>query len=89
VSALQTFVLPERLEAHEPPEARGLERDEVRMLVTERASGRVRDLRARDLPDVLATVLVATVVVVVGSLAADLGLAWADPRARGAVAEAA
>jgi S-adenosylmethionine:tRNA ribosyltransferase-isomerase len=54
VSALQTFVLPERLEAHEPPEARGLERDEVRMLVTERASGRVRDLRARDLPDVLA-----------------------------------
>ena len=54
MSALQTFVLPERLEAHEPPEARGLERDEVRMLVTERASGRVRDLRARDLPDVLA-----------------------------------
>jgi len=48
VSALQTFVLPERLEAHEPPEARGLERDEVRMLVTERASGRVRDLRARE-----------------------------------------
>jgi peptide/nickel transport system permease protein len=44
---------------------------------------------ARDLPVVLATVLVATVVVVVGSLAADLGLAWADPRARGAVAEAA
>jgi len=54
VSALQTFVLPERLEAHEPPEARGLERDEVRMLVTERVCGRVRDLRARDLPDVLA-----------------------------------
>jgi S-adenosylmethionine:tRNA ribosyltransferase-isomerase len=48
------FTLPARLEAHEPPEARGLERDEVRMLVTERASGRVRDLRARDLPDVLA-----------------------------------
>jgi S-adenosylmethionine:tRNA ribosyltransferase-isomerase len=54
MSALQSFVLPERLEAHEPPEARGLARDEVRMLVTERASGRVRDLRARDLPDVLA-----------------------------------
>jgi S-adenosylmethionine:tRNA ribosyltransferase-isomerase len=48
------FRLPERLEAHEPPEARGLARDEVRMLVTERASGRVRDRRARDLPDVLA-----------------------------------
>jgi len=44
---------------------------------------------ARDLPVVLATVLVATVVVVAGSLAADLGLAWADPRARGAVSEPA
>ena len=50
----QAFTLPERLEAHEPPEARGLARDEVRMLVTERASGRVLDLRALDLPDVLA-----------------------------------
>jgi S-adenosylmethionine:tRNA ribosyltransferase-isomerase len=47
------FTLPERLEAHEPPEARGLARDEVRMLVTARASGRVLDRRARDLPDVL------------------------------------
>jgi S-adenosylmethionine:tRNA ribosyltransferase-isomerase len=53
VSAL-AFELPARLEAHTPPEARGLERDEVRMLVTERASGRVADLRARDLPAVLA-----------------------------------
>jgi S-adenosylmethionine:tRNA ribosyltransferase-isomerase len=53
VSAL-AFELPARLEAHAPPEARGLERDEVRMLVTERASGRVADRRARDLPDVLA-----------------------------------
>jgi len=43
---------------------------------------------ARDVPVVLATVLVGTALVVVGSLAADLGLAWADPRARGAVAEA-
>jgi S-adenosylmethionine:tRNA ribosyltransferase-isomerase len=53
VSAL-AFELPARLEAHAPPEARGLARDEVRMLVTERASGRVADLRARDLPDALA-----------------------------------
>jgi S-adenosylmethionine:tRNA ribosyltransferase-isomerase len=53
VSAL-AFELPARLEAHAPPEARGLERDEVRMLVTERASGRVADRHARDLPDVLA-----------------------------------
>jgi S-adenosylmethionine:tRNA ribosyltransferase-isomerase len=54
MSALATFVLPDRLEAHEPPEARGLARDDVRMLVTERASGRVLDRRARDLPGVLA-----------------------------------
>jgi S-adenosylmethionine:tRNA ribosyltransferase-isomerase len=53
VSALARFELPPRLEAHEPPEARGQERDAVRMLVTERASGRVLDLRARDLPGVL------------------------------------
>ena len=53
MSAL-AFELPARLEAHAPPEARGLERDEVRMLVTERASGRVADRHARDLPDVLA-----------------------------------
>jgi peptide/nickel transport system permease protein len=40
---------------------------------------------ARDLPVVLATVLLATVLVVFGSLAADLGLAWADPRARASI----
>jgi S-adenosylmethionine:tRNA ribosyltransferase-isomerase len=54
VSALARFELPARLEAHAPPEARGLARDEVRMLVTERASGRVLDRFARDLPAVLA-----------------------------------
>jgi S-adenosylmethionine:tRNA ribosyltransferase-isomerase len=53
VSAL-AFELPARFEARVPPEARGLERDEVRMLVTERASVRMLDRRARDLPDVLA-----------------------------------
>jgi S-adenosylmethionine:tRNA ribosyltransferase-isomerase len=53
MSAL-AFELPARLEAHAPPEARGLERDEVRLLVTERASGRMAGVRARDLPDVLA-----------------------------------
>ena len=40
---------------------------------------------ARDLPVVLATVLLATVLVVLGNLAADLGLAWADPRSRASV----
>jgi S-adenosylmethionine:tRNA ribosyltransferase-isomerase len=54
VSALAPFELPARLEAHEPPEARGLRRDEVRMLVAERATGRLADARVRDLPEVLA-----------------------------------
>jgi S-adenosylmethionine:tRNA ribosyltransferase-isomerase len=40
-------------EAHEPPEARGLARDEVRLLVAERAGGRLRHARFRDLPDFL------------------------------------
>jgi S-adenosylmethionine:tRNA ribosyltransferase-isomerase len=53
MSALARFELPARLEAHEPPEARGLARDEVRMLVTERASGAVLDVHARDLPAAL------------------------------------
>jgi S-adenosylmethionine:tRNA ribosyltransferase-isomerase len=43
-----------RREAHEPPEARGLRRDEVRMLVARPAPGGATSLthaRARDLPD--------------------------------------
>ncbi|MEA2226936.1 MAG: S-adenosylmethionine:tRNA ribosyltransferase-isomerase [Solirubrobacteraceae bacterium] len=47
------FALPARLEAHGPPEARGLARDEVRMLVAERASGRLAHARVRDLPGIL------------------------------------
>jgi S-adenosylmethionine:tRNA ribosyltransferase-isomerase len=39
---------PARLEAHEPPEARGLRRDEVRMLVATRDG--LTHARARDLP---------------------------------------
>jgi len=54
VSAVARFELPARLEAHEPPEARGLARDEVRMLVAERGSGLLADARVVDLPDVLA-----------------------------------
>jgi S-adenosylmethionine:tRNA ribosyltransferase-isomerase len=48
------FALPERLEAHEPPEARGLARDDVRMLVAARAVGTVEHAVFRDLPDILA-----------------------------------
>ena len=52
MSAQPAFELPERLEAHEPPEARGLARDDVRMLVA-RGDGRLVHARARDLPDFL------------------------------------
>jgi S-adenosylmethionine:tRNA ribosyltransferase-isomerase len=47
------FELPAALEAHEPPEARGLARDEVRMLVATRHDGAVEHARFRDLPDFL------------------------------------
>jgi S-adenosylmethionine:tRNA ribosyltransferase-isomerase len=53
--AAAAFTLPRALEAHEPPEARGLERDAVRMLVAERATGRLDHRRARDLPGELAS----------------------------------
>ena len=52
MSAQAAFELPERLEAHAPPEARGLARDDVRMLVA-RGDGRLVHARARDLPDFL------------------------------------
>ena len=43
-----------RLEAHEPPEARGLSRDAVRLLVSSRSEGSVVHRRFRDLPLLLA-----------------------------------
>ncbi|MBV9194298.1 MAG: S-adenosylmethionine:tRNA ribosyltransferase-isomerase [Solirubrobacterales bacterium] len=48
-----TFEVPARLEADRPPEARGLARDEVRLLVARRASGSLSHLRFRDLPGLL------------------------------------
>ena len=47
------FVLPPALEAREPPEARGLARDQVRLLVSYRAQDRFVHARFRDLPDFL------------------------------------
>lgn len=52
MTAQPAFELPERLEAHAPPEARGLARDDVRMLVA-RGGERLVHARARDLPDFL------------------------------------
>jgi S-adenosylmethionine:tRNA ribosyltransferase-isomerase len=49
------FALPAHLEAHEPPEARGVPRDGVRLLVGYRSSGTVLHRRFTDLPDLLRT----------------------------------
>jgi S-adenosylmethionine:tRNA ribosyltransferase-isomerase len=47
------FELPPALEAREPPEARGLARDEVRLLVGRRADGSLTHACFRDLPEFL------------------------------------
>jgi len=52
-TVLSGAVLPPDLEAHDPPEARGLARDGVRMLVSHRASGEVSHHAFRDLPGLL------------------------------------
>jgi S-adenosylmethionine:tRNA ribosyltransferase-isomerase len=53
VNAL-AFELPSALEAREPPEARGLARDAVRLLVATRSRGRISHSRFTRLPDLLA-----------------------------------
>ncbi|GAA4436534.1 S-adenosylmethionine:tRNA ribosyltransferase-isomerase [Phytohabitans houttuyneae] len=47
------FTLPAELEAHEPPEARGLARDGVRLLVGEVSTGATAHRRFTDLPRLL------------------------------------
>jgi S-adenosylmethionine:tRNA ribosyltransferase-isomerase len=47
------FGLPQELEASEPPEARGLMRDEVRLMVSYKGDDRVVHSRFRDLEDFL------------------------------------
>ncbi|MEU9835055.1 S-adenosylmethionine:tRNA ribosyltransferase-isomerase [Streptosporangium sp. NPDC048047] len=47
------FTLPDGLEAHEPPEARGLARDGVRLLVSRRGTGEIGHHRFTDLPRLL------------------------------------
>jgi S-adenosylmethionine:tRNA ribosyltransferase-isomerase len=51
--ALDEFTLPASLEAHDPPEARGLARDGVRMLVSRRASGEISHHGFGELPGLL------------------------------------
>jgi S-adenosylmethionine:tRNA ribosyltransferase-isomerase len=50
---LPTLDLPERLEAHEPPEARGLRRDQVRLMVASRHDGSLVHTRFDELPGFL------------------------------------
>ncbi|HVV37725.1 MAG TPA: S-adenosylmethionine:tRNA ribosyltransferase-isomerase [Acidimicrobiales bacterium] len=52
-TARLAFDLPPALEAHEPPEARRLSRDGVRMLVAHRSTGELVHTRFRELPDFL------------------------------------
>jgi S-adenosylmethionine:tRNA ribosyltransferase-isomerase len=52
IGALE-FELPRELEAHDPPESQGRSRDDVRMLVAERATCLVEHRRFTDLPSVL------------------------------------
>src|SRR5258708_13545673 len=47
------FELPAELEAHEPPEARGVARDQVRLLVSHLSDDSMQNLRFTDLPGVL------------------------------------
>jgi S-adenosylmethionine:tRNA ribosyltransferase-isomerase len=49
------FVLPPELEASEPPEARGLARDEVRLMISYRADNRVVHTRFKQLEEYLAS----------------------------------
>jgi S-adenosylmethionine:tRNA ribosyltransferase-isomerase len=48
------FTLPKELEAHAPPEDRGLARDRVRLMVSRRAEHSVSHHRFTDLPELLA-----------------------------------
>ena len=50
---LLDFRLPPELETNEPTELRGIERDDVRMMVTTKSTGTNVDARFRDLPDFL------------------------------------
>jgi S-adenosylmethionine:tRNA ribosyltransferase-isomerase len=52
-AAALAFQLPPALEAREPPEARGLARDDVRLMVATRSDGEIEHARFRDLPSYL------------------------------------
>jgi S-adenosylmethionine:tRNA-ribosyltransferase-isomerase (queuine synthetase) len=90
--SLADFTLPAELEAHDPPEARGLARDGVRMLVSRRSSGEIGHHCFRDLPglllpgDLLVVNTTATLPAQVRALGGSDGLAvhFSSPRPDGA-----
>ena len=70
------FDLPPALEAHEPPEERGLGRDGVRMLVASRSGGTLTHTTFADLPTFLDAgdlVVVNTSAVIPAAIAATAG----------------
>jgi S-adenosylmethionine:tRNA ribosyltransferase-isomerase len=101
MSAVVDFALPPELEAHEPPEARGLTRDGVRLLVGRRATGGVTRHAFADLPellgpgDVLVVNTSATLAAAVRVQASDLTVhfstelrSWGEATERGQMASA-
>jgi S-adenosylmethionine:tRNA ribosyltransferase-isomerase len=78
VSAL-AFELPHRLEAHEPPEARGLARDAVRLMVASNRDRLITHARFRELPAFLAPgdlVVVNTSATLPAALPAERSDGW-------------
>lgn len=71
------FTLPPDLEATEPPEARGLARDQVRLMVSYRSDNRVVHTQFRDLPNLL-TAGDVLVINTSGTLNAALNVTDAD-----------
>ncbi len=90
IEAPHYATVPPGLEASEPPEARGLTRDDVRLLVGRRATGEISHHRFRDLPgllregDVLVVNTSATLPAAVPVRGRDLTVhfssAWSDGR---------
>jgi len=83
------FTLPAELEAHDPPEARGLARDGVKMLVSRRSSGEIGQHGFRDLPGLLLPgdlLVVNTTATLPAQVRVDGGLAvhFSSPRPDGA-----
>jgi S-adenosylmethionine:tRNA ribosyltransferase-isomerase len=75
-----TFELRPELEAHEPPEARGTTRDDVRLLVSRTAAGELTEHRFAELPDLL---LPGDLVVVNNSATIPAAVSLPEPTAAG------